>query len=125
MNRLEGKSAIVTGAAQGLGEAIARRLAQEGCSVLIADINGEKAEAAARGIAEETGKQVIGHPVDVSDAASCTAMVDQAVRAFGKLDILIANAGILRAGDILEFEPETWKRVVDVNLCGYFVSAQA
>jgi sorbitol-6-phosphate 2-dehydrogenase len=63
--------------------------------------------------------------VDVTDADSCRAMAEQAVNAWGRLDILIANAGILKAGDVTEFDPQDWKRVVDVNLFGYFLSAQA
>jgi sorbitol-6-phosphate 2-dehydrogenase len=123
--RLEGKSAIVTGAAQGLGEAIARRLAVEGCSVLIADVNAEKAEAAAAAIAEATGQRVIGRKVDVTDPDGCGIMVEEAVAAFGKLDILVANAGILKAGDITEMDPNDWRRVLEVNLTGYFLCAQA
>ena len=123
--RLEGKSAIVTGAAQGLGEAIARRLAVEGCSVLIADVNAEKAEAAAAAIVEATGQRVIGKKVDVTDPDGCGIMVEEAVAAFGRLDILVANAGILKAGDITEMDPSDWRRVLDVNLTGYFLCAQA
>lgn len=123
--RLEGKSAIVTGAAQGLGEAIARRLAIEGCSVLIADVNAEKAEAAASAIVETTGQRAIGKKVDVTDADGCGIMVEEAVAAFGKLDILVANAGILKAGDITEMDPADWRRVLEVNLTGYFLCAQA
>lgn len=123
--RLAGRSAIVTGAAQGLGEALALRLAREGCDVVIGDINGEKAEATAAKLAAETGRRVIGFGSDVTDPASCAALIDTAVQSFGKLDILIANAGILKAGDVTEFDPADWKRVIDVNLYGYFVPAQA
>ena len=123
--RLEGRSALITGAAQGLGEALARRLAVEGCDVVLADVNAEKAAAAAKAIAAATGRRALGIAADITDPASCAAMVDTAVGAYGKLDILIANAGILRAADILEFDPAEWKRVIDVNLCGYFNSAQA
>jgi sorbitol-6-phosphate 2-dehydrogenase len=123
--RFEGRVAVVTGAGQGLGEALARRMADEGCNVLLADINGDKATAAAEKIAHETGRQALGARVDVTDADSCRAMAEQAVNAWGRLDILIANAGILKAGDVTEFDPQDWKRVVDVNLFGYFLSAQA
>ncbi|MBC8104113.1 MAG: sorbitol-6-phosphate dehydrogenase [Cytophagales bacterium] len=123
--RLEGKSAIVTGAGQGLGEAIARRLAVEGCSVLIADVNAEKAEAAASVIVNETGRRAIGKMVDVTDADGCAVMVEEAAAAFGRLDILVANAGILKAGDVTEMDPEDWRRVLEVNLTGYFLCAQA
>jgi sorbitol-6-phosphate 2-dehydrogenase len=123
--RLENQSAIVTGAAQGLGEGLARRLAEEGCDVLLADVNAEKAEAAAKAIADATGRKAVGVKADVTDPASCEAMVARAVSEFGKLDILIANAGILKAGDVTEFDPTDWKRVIDVNLFGYFTCAQA
>ena len=125
MGRLEGQSAIVTGAAQGLGEAIALRLAREGCDVTIADINGDKASQAAIRISQESGRRAMGIASDVTDPISCGAMVEATVAAFGKLDILVANAGILKAGDIADLAVEDWKRVIDVNLTGYFVSAQA
>ncbi len=111
----------MTGAAQGLGEALAQRLADEGCSVLLADMSEEKAIAAAAKI----GGSAIGMRADVTSASDCAAMVERAVAAFGKLDILIANAGILIAGDVCEFDPEKWRKVIDVNLNGYFISAQA
>jgi sorbitol-6-phosphate 2-dehydrogenase len=123
--RLEGRAAVVTGAGQGLGEALALRLAREGCDVLLADINGEKAEAAATAIAEETGRRTAGIRTDVTDPGACAEMAQRAVGEFGRLDILIANAGILVAGDITEFDPAAWKRVLDVNLYGYFLCAQA
>ena len=119
--RLQGKSAIVTGAAQGLGEALAQRFIDEGCSVLLADMSEEKAITAAAKI----GGSAIGMRADVTSESDCAAMVARAVEAFGKLDILIANAGILIAGDVCEFEPEKWKKVIEVNLNGYFISAQA
>ena len=125
MGRLEGRAAIVTGAAQGLGEALARRLAVEGCHALLADVNGEKAEQAAAGIAADTARGAAGIRADVTDPDSCRAMVDQALSRWGRLDILVANAGILKAGDISEFDPADWKRVIDVNLYGYFLCAQA
>jgi sorbitol-6-phosphate 2-dehydrogenase len=123
--KLEGKTAIVTGAAQGLGEAIANRLAREGADVVLADMNAEKAAAAAEKIAGETGRRALGMQADITNPQDCAAMVTAAVKAFGKLDILVANAGILKAADITEFELTDWKKVIDVNLTGYFLSAQA
>lgn len=123
--RLKEKIAVVTGAAQGLGEAIAVRLAREGCRVVIADVNREKAEATATRIAEQTGQSCVGVGADVTRAEDCAQMVDRAVSEWGRLDILVANAGILKAGDVTEMSPEDFRRVIDVNLTGYFLSAQA
>ncbi len=123
--RLSNQSAIVTGAGQGLGESLALRLAQEGCDVLIADINAEKAEVTAAKIASETGRRVLGVRADVTSDESCAQMVNRAVSDFGRLDILVANAGILEAGDVTELSAEDFRRVIDVNLTGYFLSAQA
>ncbi len=124
--RLEGKVAIVTGAAQGLGEAIARRLAAEGCkAVTLADIAEDKVKATAEKVAAECGCQALGVKANVTDPADAAAMVAATKDAFGSVDILVANAGILKSGDITEIEPATWKLVIDVNLYGYFVCAQA
>lgn len=123
--RLHGKSALVTGAAQGLGEALALRLATEGCHVLITDVDAEKVSETAARLAEQTGKVVVGFRADVTSEEDCAAMVAEAVSRFGTLDILIANAGILKAGDVTELSPRDFRRVIDVNLTGYFLSAQA
>ena len=123
--RLEGRSAIITGAAQGLGEALARRLAIEGCDVCLVDISLDKAQAAADSIASDTGRRAIACKSDVTSEADMAAAVDLCVAQFGKLDALVANAGILIAGDVTEFPADKWKRVIDVNLVGYFVCAQA
>ena len=123
--RLANKSAIVTGAAQGLGEALARRLATEGCDVLLADVNLDKARLAAESIERDTGRRTGAVQANVASEPDVQAMVDEAVTAFGKLDILIANAGILRAHDIAEFPADEWRTVIDINLTGYFLCAQA
>lgn len=123
--RLEGKSALVTGAAQGLGAALAERLLREGCNVVLADVSAEKVTETAVRMAAETGGATLGVRADVTDEAGCAAMVKAAVDAFGRLDILVANAGILKAGDVRELSAGDWRRVVDVNLTGYFLSAQA
>src|SRR5690554_1012502 len=91
MRRLEGKAAIVTGGAMGIGGATARRLAEEGARVLIADINQEAAEANAR-VIRESGGTVATLAVDVGKHADIRAMVDAAVQQWGKLDLLINNA---------------------------------
>jgi sorbitol-6-phosphate 2-dehydrogenase len=122
--RLEGKVALVTGAAQGLGEAIAERLAKEGCSVALADINGEGvAETAAR-VAGNTGRGTVGIAMNIADESSVTQGYRQVEERFGRLDILVANAGILKAHEVTDFPAEEWQRVITVNLVGYFLCAK-
>ncbi len=126
MGRLNDRVAIVTGAAQGLGAAIALRLAQEGCTaVTLADMNLEKAEASAAAITEATGAKTLALKVNVADADQVADMVAQTKDQFGSVDILVANAGILKAQDILEFSTADWRAVIEVNLVGYFLCAQA
>ena len=126
MKRLEGAVAIVTGAAQGLGEAIARRLAAEGCAgVTVADMNFEKAQATAESIKAEYGCKALATHTNVTDEEQVAAMVGATSSAFGTVDILVANAGILIAKDVTEFTAAEWRKVIDVNLVGYFLTAQA
>lgn len=123
---LPGRRALVTGAAQGLGEAIAWRLAREGASVAVADLQLERAESVAQAIVQEAGPgRALAVRADVTSADQVEAMVRATVEAFGGLDLLVANAGILISGDILEFDPQAWRRVIEVNLVGYFLCAQA
>ncbi len=121
---LQNRTALVTGAAQGLGEAIALRLAREGCDVALADVQLEKVRATAGRVAAETGRRTIGLACDVTDEAQVAAMVGETVKAFDRLDVLVANAGILIAHDITEFPAAAWKKVLDVNLYGYFLCAR-
>jgi len=122
--RLKGKVAIVTGAGQGIGEAIARRLAGEGAAVVIADINLEAAKTAAGQIAEKYQQKVLPLCVDVTNSQQVAEMVRRTVEEFGKIDILVSNAGILIAHEITEFPEEQWRKVIDVNLTGYFLCAR-
>jgi sorbitol-6-phosphate 2-dehydrogenase len=121
---LEDKIAIVTGGAQGLGEAICQRLAQEGAHVIVADLNLQGAQETAADIVDQTGRQAIAVEVDVTDEAQVEAMVQRAVDQFGRLDILVSNAGILIAEALDEFPAEKWRAVLDVNLVGYFLCAK-
>jgi len=123
--RLEGKAAIVTGAARGLGQALAQRLAAEGANVLVGDIADESAQATAKAIAAEYGVQATWAHADVTKNEDCEAMVDKAVSEFGKLDIVVSNAGILFAGGVTEIDPAHWRLVIEVNLGGYFNVARA
>jgi sorbitol-6-phosphate 2-dehydrogenase len=121
---LEGRSAIVTGGAQGIGEAISRRLAAEGANVVVADINLESARVVAQSIEADSGSRSIAVKVDVTNDDEVAAMVKTTVGEFGKLDILVCNAAILIAGATPEFRTEDWRRVMDINLVGYFICAR-
>src|SRR5689334_9352291 len=124
--KLKDRVALVTGAGQGLGEALARRLAAEGARLAVADVNGEAAErvAASLGEAGGPGGRALGLRADVTDEADVAAMVRRTVETLGGLHILVANAGILKAHDIQEFPLQDWKQVLDVNLTGYFLCAR-
>jgi sorbitol-6-phosphate 2-dehydrogenase len=118
---LENKVAIVTGGAQGLGQAISLRLAREGCKVVIADVNEQGVIASAAAIADETSASVIGVKVDVTQEADVRMLFDRAAREFGRVDIVVANAAILIAEPIAEADAEKWRAVMNVNLFGYFL----
>jgi len=122
--RLPGRVALVTGAAQGLGEAIALRLAKEGCHVAVADVNLERAEAVARRLSEEGGARAVAVRMDVTSEEEVADGFQKAEEALGPLDLLVSNAGILQAGDIADFEAAAWRRVIEVNLVGYFLCAR-
>jgi sorbitol-6-phosphate 2-dehydrogenase len=119
--RLQDRVALVTGGAQGLGQAICQRLAAEGCHIAVADINEEKAQQTAATI---TDRKSIAIKVDVTNEAMVSAMVERTVSELGRLDILVANAGILIAEEITEFPAEKWLAVINVNLYGYFLCAK-
>jgi sorbitol-6-phosphate 2-dehydrogenase len=118
---LEGKIAVVTGGAQGLGEAISLRLAREGCRVVVADIREDALRATVEKIAGETSREALGVATDVTREADVAALVDRAVAAFGRLDIMVSNAGILIADAVENFPAEKWLKVIEVNLYGYFL----
>jgi sorbitol-6-phosphate 2-dehydrogenase len=122
--QLEDRIAIVTGGAQGLGQAICQRLAQEGCHIFVADLKEEQAIQTAEQIAASTGRRALAVKVDVSDEVQVEALVARTVQEFGRLDILVANAGILIAEEITEFPAEKWRAVMNVNLFGYFLCAK-
>jgi sorbitol-6-phosphate 2-dehydrogenase len=122
--RLQDKIAIVTGGAQGLGAAICQRLAREGAHIIVADLNLAGAQETATEIAKQTGRQAIAVGVDVTDEPQVEVMVQRAVDEFGRLDVLVSNAGILIAEAVDEFPAGKWRAVLDVNLFGYFLCAK-
>ncbi|MDX6590435.1 MAG: hypothetical protein QOI84_1709 [Solirubrobacterales bacterium] len=123
--RLEGKVAVVTGAGSGIGRASAELFAAEGARVVVVDINSEPSQEAAAAIGQ-AGGEAIAVPTDVSDPEAVQAMADAAIERFGRVDVLMSNAGILD-----DFEPaaetsdEVWNRILGVNLNGMFFTARA
>jgi len=121
---LEDRIAVVTGGAQGLGQALSMRLAQEGAHVLVADVNEESAKTTAAEIMAGSDRKAIALKVDVTDEAQVEGMIARAVQEFGRLDIVVSNAGILIAEEVTEFPAEKWRAVINVNLFGYFLVAK-
>lgn len=117
---LKDQVAIITGGAQGLGEALAIRLNKEGAKVVVADINLEQAQNVALKL-----NDALALKVDVTDYSQMEQAAQKTLEKYGKIDLLISNAAILISMGIDEFPSEKWKRVIDVNLFGYFNSAKA
>jgi len=122
MKRLENKVAVVTGAASGFGEGMAKRFAEEGAKVVVADLNGG---GAAR-VAKEIGSAAIAIASDVSKRSDVDAMVKAATGKFGRLDILVNNAGYThRNGDLLKVDEATFDRIYNVNMKAIYLAALA
>jgi 3-oxoacyl-[acyl-carrier protein] reductase len=121
---LNGKIALVTGAAQGIGRDIALALATDGADVAICDVNLEAAQKTAGDI-EAKGRKSLALKANVAASADVTAMIDQVVEKFGKIDILVNNAGITRDGLILRMKEEDWDLVLSINLKGAFLCTKA
>ena len=124
MRGLAGRVALVTGAARGLGEAIADRLAAEGVAVAVADVDHLAAEATARRLAGR-GDRAVAIPLDVRERVSVDAAVEGCASELGALDILVNNAGIFRDKRLEEMADEDWDAVLDIDLRGYFLSCRA
>jgi len=120
MGRVEGKVAIVTGAASGMGKADAIRLAEEGASVVLTDLNEEAGQA----VADSIGEKALFIRHDVSDEAQWEAVVARTVEHFGKLNILVNNAGFLTMGSVVDTDLETWRKVMAVNSDGVFLGCK-
>jgi NAD(P)-dependent dehydrogenase (short-subunit alcohol dehydrogenase family) len=124
MNRLEQRIAIVTGAGQGIGRAIALGLAREGARVAIADLNEASANTVKNEI-EASGGRALVIRTDVSNEDSVQAMVERSLQEFGRVDILVNNAGIFPTSPVEGMSEEDWDRVIGTNLVGAFLCARA
>ncbi len=122
--RVRGKKAFVTGAAQGLGAAIARKLAEEGASVFMTDVNADKVRAEADAIHNDFPGKVKAATQDVRDPARWEAVLKEAAEAMGGLNILVNNAGIGAVGSVEDLAFEDWKRVLDIDLDSVFLGCK-
>lgn len=122
---LAGRVSMVTGAAQGLGLAMAGALAEAGSRIVIAEVNIDKARQAAEELSGRYGVEVLALPCDVTIPADARRVVSQTVEAFGRLDVLVNNAGIVHHEPALTVSYENWLKVINVDLNGVFLMSQA
>ena len=122
--RLKDKVCVITGAAQGIGEACAMQFANEGAKVVVSDVQIEKGEAVAKAI-RNAGGEAIFFACDVSQKSDCVDLIQAAVDAFGSVDVHLSNAAIIAAKEFLDITEEDWEQTVGVNLNGFFYAGQA
>jgi NAD(P)-dependent dehydrogenase (short-subunit alcohol dehydrogenase family) len=123
--KLEGRVAVVTGAASGIGKGIAIAFAREGARIVVADRSGETEAAAVLAAIAELGGEAIFVPTDVSDETSVNEMAGKAIERFGRVDILVNNAGIFSESLLENMPVAEWDRVVGINLRGTFLCSRA
>ncbi len=123
-NALDGKVAIVTGGSRGIGAAIAALLADDGAAVVVSGRDAERVERTAKAL-EAQGRAALGVVADVASREDCDRLVDAARQRFGRVNILVNNAGITRDGLLVRMKDEDWDRVMEVNLRGAFFMIRA
>ena len=121
MGKLQDKIAIVTGAGQGIGRGIAEKLAAEGATVVVTDVN----ETTAKETAEAVGAGAVGIPADVTSRESVDAMVGQVRERFGRIDVLVNNAGWDKVGPFVDSDPADWDKAIQINLYGVLNTSKA
>jgi 3(or 17)beta-hydroxysteroid dehydrogenase len=124
MNRLDGKVALVSGAARGIGAETARKMAAAGATVVVGDVLAERVRETAKEITDGGGK-ALAFALDVTTEDSWTAAVAAAVKQFGKLDILVNNAGMFLGKDLMDATVEEWNRLVAINMTGVWLGTKA
>ncbi len=122
--RLKDKVCVITGAAQGIGEACALRFAREGAKVVVSDVQTAKGEAVALKIREQGG-EAFYFACDVSAKSDCDDLIAAAVAAYGRVDVHLSNAALLIAKDFLDLTEEDWNKTLAVNLTGFFFAGQS
>lgn len=123
--RLDEKKAFVTGGARGIGKSVALAFGEAGADVALVDIDLAEAEKTAVELSEKTGRRFIAVQADVTDSQDVDRMIQTVLREFGRLDIAMCNAGICMNIPAEEMTLEQWKKVIDINLTGVFLTAQA
>lgn len=121
---LEGDVCAVTGALGGMGEEICKEFARNGAHVVLLDLDEEKVKAAATALAKEYGVKTAGYRMDATDQGEVQAAVNATIRDFGKVDVLVNTAGILRFAPMEDLPLSDWEQVIKVNLTGYFITSQ-
>jgi sorbitol-6-phosphate 2-dehydrogenase len=124
MTLLANKIAVVTGGAQGLGQALSERLAREGCHLVIADLKEDGVRKTAESVAQATGRKAVAVRCDVSKEEDVARVFETAKAEFGRVDVVVANAAILIAEPICEADAEKWRAVMNVNLFGNFLTCK-
>lgn len=122
---LKGKKALITGAASGLGKAIAELFAKHGADVGVADLNGELATAVAKEIHDQTGQNALGIKMDVSSESEVEAGMQSCIDHLDGIDILVSNAGIQIISPLIDFSYENWQKMMNIHVGGAFLTARA